>query len=49
MTIENTLQLKARSEYLLMQDTFNNWHDWLTVFGYVGFTVFIMWRVFATK
>lgn len=31
---------------LSMQDS--SWSEWLTVFGYVGFTVFVMWRVFAT-
>jgi hypothetical protein len=23
--------------------------DWLAVFGYVGLTVFIMWRIFTSK
>jgi hypothetical protein len=27
----------------------NNWQDWVTVFGYVGFTTFIIWRVFTTN
>jgi hypothetical protein len=32
-----------------MENSFDRWQDWLTVFGYVGFTVFVMWRVFSTK
>ncbi|ACK64723.1 hypothetical protein PCC8801_0635 [Rippkaea orientalis PCC 8801] len=23
--------------------------DWLTVFGYIAFTTFIIWRIFMTK
>lgn len=25
------------------------WLDWLTVFGYVGFTVFIAWQVIRSQ
>jgi hypothetical protein len=38
---------------LLMNDIFlitsDNWLDWITVFGYLGFTAFIAWRVVKTK
>jgi hypothetical protein len=27
----------------------DNWKDWLAVFGYIAFIVFIVWRVFASK
>jgi hypothetical protein len=33
----------------LMNGTFSRWQEWLTVLAYVGFTVFIMWCVFATQ
>jgi hypothetical protein len=31
-----------------MNDISNRWQEWLTVFAYLGFTAFIIWRVFAT-
>jgi hypothetical protein len=27
----------------------DRWQDWVTVFGYVAFAVFIAWRVFTTR
>jgi len=27
--------------------TSDNWLDWIAVFGYLGLTVFIMWRIMA--
>jgi hypothetical protein len=27
----------------------DGWQDWVTVFGYIAFTVFIAWRVLAPK
>ncbi|BAZ67239.1 hypothetical protein NIES4106_19930 [Fischerella sp. NIES-4106] len=32
-----------------MDDTFGSPQEWLTVFAYVGFTVFILWRVLVTQ
>ena len=36
-----------------MEDQFlllpNSWQDWVTVTGYLSFTAFIIWRVFASK
>lgn len=26
----------------------NHWQDWITVLGYLAFTLFIIWRVFST-
>ena len=26
-----------------------HWQDWVTVFGYLAFAVFIAWRVFASR
>jgi hypothetical protein len=26
----------------------NSWQDWVTVLGFVGFTTFIIWRVYMT-
>ncbi|WP_375501269.1 hypothetical protein [uncultured Nostoc sp.] len=34
---------------LLMNNEFGSWQEWLTVFTYLGFTVFIIWRVFSTE
>ncbi len=28
---------------------YENWQDWITVFGYVTFTAFIAWRVLTPK
>jgi hypothetical protein len=27
----------------------DNWQDWLAVFGYIAFTLFIAWRVLTSK
>ncbi len=33
----------------LMNDTFSHAQEWLTVFFYVGFTVFIIWCVLVSQ
>lgn len=35
------------SEKLLMIP--DGWQDWVVVFGYLAFTVFIAWRVLITR
>lgn len=30
-----------------MNDVFSRWQEWLTVFVYLGITVFIVWRILA--
>lgn len=32
-----------------MNDIPSEWLDWLTVFGYLGFTVLIIWRILESK
>jgi hypothetical protein len=32
-----------------MNDTFSSAQEWLTVFAYVGFAVFILWRVLVSQ
>jgi hypothetical protein len=27
----------------------SRWQEWLTVFAYLGITVFIIWRIFAPE
>jgi hypothetical protein len=34
------------SDQLLLD---NHWQDWVTVLGYITFTLFIVWRVLMTK
>lgn len=32
-----------------MNDIPTEWLDWLAVFGYLGFTALIIWRVFTNQ
>jgi hypothetical protein len=34
------------NNFLMIPD---GWQDWVVVFGYIGFTVFIAWRVLTPK
>ncbi|BAZ81647.1 hypothetical protein SR1949_22020 [Sphaerospermopsis reniformis] len=32
-----------------MNDSFSRLQEWLTVFAYLGFTLFIIWRIFTAQ
>jgi|GEM_PF-2347488 hypothetical protein len=32
-----------------MNEVYTNWQEWVTVLGYLSFTIFVMWVIFATQ